>query len=137
MELNWSNSYDGAFQQEPVRTVNYQPTTNTPTQTQTTQQLMPNVYQPNIPEEPYIEHFTQEGDNSLKKYIELFVIIVLVYFILSLDSVKDTIGRIITCINVQEDGSICKLGFVCYGIVLGICVCGLTYIIDNYITINF
>lgn len=140
MELNWGNNYDNAFQQEPVRNNNYQPIPTqhqSQLQSQSTQQLMPNVYQPNIPEEEIIEHFTQENEDTMKKYIEMFVIICIVYFILSLDSVKDSIGKILTCINTREDGSISKWGYFAYSVVLSAIVCGVFYLVDNYVSLNF
>lgn len=108
----------------------------------TQQQLMPNVYQPNISNllsEDELEHFEEEGyqEFDYKTYITLFILIVVIYFILSLDTVKNQIGKIITCINLQEDGTVSKCGFFCYGAFMSLIVVALFVIIDRYVSFKF
>lgn len=57
---------------------------------------------------------------DVKFYIKAMVILLIIYFILSLDPIKNTFGKILTPINVLPDGSISYLGYFLYGLVLSL-----------------
>ena len=83
-----------------------------------------NYNQPINYEQPLIEY---------KKYIVMFVLIIVIYFILSLNPVKNAFGMIFTCINQDENGYVSYSGFLTYGIVLGLIVCVCNYLADRFL----
>lgn len=85
-------------------------------------------------EEPEIEY---KEPFDYKKYLTVFLIIFIIYFIFSLDPIKNQIGLLFSCINPQEDGTVSKSGFACYGFIIAL-LCTLTYIaVDKYIVFKF
>ena len=57
---------------------------------------------------------------DIKYYIKAMIILLIIYFILSLDPVKNTIGKILTPINLLPDGTISYLGYFLYGLLLSL-----------------
>ena len=57
---------------------------------------------------------------DVKYYIKAMIILLIIYFILSLDPVKNTIGKILTPINLLPDGTISYLGYFLYGLLLSL-----------------
>lgn len=94
------------------------------------------TYNPTIPI-PSNDDYEYESEFEYKKYITMFILILIIYFIFSLDAVKNQIGLLFTCINVKEDGTISKWGYLTYGLILSIIIVGLNILIDNFITIKF
>lgn len=85
----------------------------------------PNSYnQPINYEQPLIEY---------KKYIVMFVLIVVIYFILSLNPVKNAFGMILTCINPDDNGYVSYGGYLAYGVVIGLIVCICNYLVDRFL----
>lgn len=85
----------------------------------------PNSYnQPINYEQPLIEY---------KKYIVMFVLIVIIYFILSLNPVKNAFGMILTCINPDDNGYVSYGGYLAYGVVIGLIVCICNYLVDRFL----
>lgn len=135
MIMEWENSFTD-FSRGPSQ--QYNVPVQREAQRPDPQQLMPNVYQPTIPQQQQEEEFYYEEPTiNYKQYIALFVLILIVYFILSLDPVKNAIGQVLTCINLREDGTISKVGYFVYGILLSLIVVGTKYLMDNYISFNF
>ena len=84
-----------------------------------------NYNQPNYDyEQPLIEY---------KKYIVMFVLIVIIYFILSLNPVKNAFGMILTCINPDDNGYVSYGGYLAYGVVIGLIVCICNYLVDRFL----
>lgn len=84
-----------------------------------------NYNQPNYDyEQPLIEY---------KKYIVMFVLIVIIYFILSLNPVKNAFGMILTCINPDDNGYVSYGGYFAYGVVIGLIVCICNYLVDRFL----
>ena len=94
------------------------------------------TYNPNIPIQQE-DYEYEENEFDFKKYLTMFLLILIVYFIFSLDGVKNQIGLILTCINLQEDGTISKLGYFSYGLLLAFIIVGLNILIDKFIIIKF
>ena len=68
-----------------------------------------------------------------KKYIVVFVLIVIIYFILSLNPVKNAFGMILTCINPDDNGYVSYGGYLAYGVVIGLIVCICNYLVDRFL----
>ena len=84
-----------------------------------------NYNQPNYDyEQPLIEY---------KKYIVMFVLIVIIYFILSLNPIKNAFGMILTCINPDDNGYVSYGGYLAYGVVIGLIVCICNYLVDRFL----
>lgn len=130
MELNWNNQvYQDQYQQPPIQN-----------QQQQLQQQMPNVYQSNVNNlinEYDIEKSLDNNKPSIKKYIVLFVLIVIVYFIFSLDAIKNSIGMILTCINPQENGLVKPIGFLSYGILISFIIVFILFLLERYNIVNY
>lgn len=137
--MEWENSFDNYSPNlQPVQQYKPIPQQQPPQgPNQTTEQLMPNVYKPIMINEDEIEEFSEVNTFEYKKYITMFVLILLVYFILSLEGVKEQIGKIFSIINPREDGSISKWGFLVYGSILSLIVVGSYILIDRYVDIKF
>ena len=115
---------------QPQQQPQYRQPPQQPTFSQTT-------YNPNPPiqQDDYI--YDDDEGFDFKKYITMFLLILIVYFIFSLDGVKNQIGLILTCINLKEDGTISKLGYFSYGLLLSFIIVGLNILIDKFIIIKF
>ena len=57
---------------------------------------------------------------DVKYYIKAMIILIIIYFILSLDPVKNTIGKVLTPINLLPDGTISYFGYFLYGLLLSL-----------------
>ncbi len=95
------------------------------------------TYNPNIPIQQDEYDYNDEYNFDIKKYITMFLLIFIIYFIFSLDGVKNQIGLLITCINVKEDGTISKWGYFSYGLLLSVIIVGLNILIDKFIVVKF
>ena len=69
---------------------------------------------------------------DVKYYIKAMIILIIIYFILSLDPVKNTIGKILTPINVLPDGTISYLGYFLYGLLLSLIFGFIMMILDYF-----
>lgn len=147
MELNWDSNFNDSqmiqrnqMQQQQYNLNNHPMdnqynnsnySTNPNYSTNTYQSNIPNNYQTNQNisydyEQPLIEY---------KKYIVMFVLIVIIYFILSLNPVKNAFGMILTCINPDDNGYVSYGGYLAYGIVIGLIVCICNYLVDRFFII--
>ena len=139
MELNWDSNFNDSQmmqrnqQQQYNQPNNYQ--MNNQYNNSSNTNYSTNTYQSNIPyqtnqninydyEQPLIEY---------KKYIVMFVLIVIIYFILSLNPVKNAFGMILTCINPDDNGYVSYGGYLAYGIVIGLIVCICNYLVDRFL----
>lgn len=141
MELNWDSNFNDSqmIQRNQMQQQQYNHqmdnqynnsnySSNPNYSTNTYQSNIPNNYQTNQNisydyEQPLIEY---------KKYIVMFVLIVIIYFILSLNPVKNAFGMILTCINPDDNGFVSYGGYLCYGIVIGLIVCICNYLVDRF-----
>ena len=142
MELNWDSNFNDSQmmqrnqpqQQQYNQLNNYQMdnqynNSNYPNNNYQTNNYPNNTYQTNNQsnydyEQPLIEY---------KKYIVMFVLIVIIYFILSLNPVKNAFGMILTCINPDDNGYVSYGGYLGYGIVIGLIVCICNYLVDRFL----
>ena len=63
----------------------------------------------------------------------MFVLIVIIYFILSLNPIKNAFGMILTCINPDDNGYVSYGGYLAYGVVIGLIVCICNYLVDRFL----
>ena len=142
MDLNWDNNFTDSQmiqrnqqqqqynnnqfnQMDNQYNPNYQSNDYQNNYNQPTNYNQPNSYnQPINYEQPLIEY---------KKYIVMFVLIVIIYFILSLNPVKNAFGMILTCINPDDNGYVSYGGYLAYGVVIGLIVCICNYLVDRFL----
>lgn len=131
MNLNWDDYQEPLQQMQPVQQPLQQPLQ------QPIPQLpqQPPIYHPSqFPqEEPQQQYELIRKEMDLKEYLTIFILIVIIYFILSLDEVKRQISKVLTCINPDIYGTVSMSGFICYGIVLAALVVASKYVIDKYL----
>lgn len=147
MELNWdSNFNDSQMIQRNQMQQQYNQLNNHPMDNQynnSNYSSNPNTYQTNnYPNNTYQSNNYQTNQNisydyeqpliEYKKYIVMFVLIVIIYFILSLNPVKNAFGMILTCINPDDNGYVSYGGYLAYGIVIGLIVCICNYLVDRF-----
>lgn len=137
MELNWDSNFNDSQmmqrnqpqQQQYNQLNNYQMDNQYNNSNYPNNNYQTNNYQINNQsnydyEQPLIEY---------KKYIVMFVLIVIIYFILSLNPVKNAFGMILTCINPDDNGFVSYGGYLAYGIVIGLIVCICNYLVDRFL----
>ena len=137
MDLNWDNNFTDS---QMIQRNHQQQQYNNNQFNQ-----MDNQYNPNYRSNDYQNNYNQPINYNqqnydyeqplieYKKYIVMFVLIVVIYFILSLNPVKNAFGMIFTCINQDENGYVSYSGFLTYGIVLGLIVCVCNYLADRFL----
>ena len=142
MELNWDSNFNDSqmiqrnqMQQQQYNLNNHQ----VDNQYNNSNYLSnPNTYQTNnYPNNNYqsnqnINYDYEQPLIEYKKYIVMFVLIVIIYFILSLNPVKNAFGMILTCINPDDNGYVSYGGYLAYGIVIGLIVCICNYLVDRF-----
>src|SRR5574344_1093385 len=130
MDLNWDNNFTDS--QMIQRNQQHQQYNNN----QFNQ--MDSQYNPNYRSNDYQTNYNQPNNYKqplieYKKYIVMFVLIVVIYFILSLNPVKNAFGMIFTCINQDENGYVSYGGYLAYGVVIGLIVCICNYLVDRFL----
>lgn len=137
MDLNWDNNFtDSQMIQRNQQQQQYN-------NNQFNQ--MDNQYNPNYRSNDYQTNYNQPNNYNqsnydyeqplieYKKYIVMFVLIVIIYFILSLNPVKNAFGMILTCINPDDNGYVSYGGYLAYGVVIGLIVCICNYLVDRFL----
>ena len=131
MDLNWDNNFtDSQMIQRNQQRQQYN-------NNQFNQ--MDNQYNPNYRSNDYQNNYNQPNYDyeqpliEYKKYIVMFVLIVIIYFILSLNPVKNAFGMILTCINPDDNGYVSYGGYLAYGVVIGLIVCICNYLVDRFL----
>ena len=138
MDLNWDNNFtDSQMIQRNQQQQQYN-------NNQFNQ--MDNQYNPNYRSNDYQNNYNQSINYNqpnnydyeqplieYKKYIVMFVLIVIIYFILSLNPVKNAFGMILTCINPDDNGYVSYGGYLAYGVVIGLIVCICNYLVDRFL----
>lgn len=132
MDLNWDNNFtDSQMIQRNQQQQQYN-------NNQFNQ--MDNQYNPNYRSNEYRNNYNQPNNYDYeqplieyKKYIVMFVLIVIIYFILSLNPIKNAFGMILTCINPDDNGYISYGGYLAYGVVIGLIVCICNYLVDRFL----
>lgn len=144
MDLNWDSNFNDS--QMIQRNQQYNQLNNNQMDNQynnSNYSSNPNTYQTNnYPNNNYQSNY-QTNQNirydyeqpliEYKKYIVMFVLIVIIYFILSLNPVKNAFGMILTCINPDDNGYVSYGGYLAYGIVIGLIVCICNYLVDRFL----
>lgn len=138
MDLNWDNNFtDSQMIQRNQQQQQYNNNQFNP---------MDNQYNPNYRSNEYRNNYNQSINYNqpnnydyeqplieYKKYIVMFVLIVIIYFILSLNPIKNAFGMILTCINPDDNGYVSYGGYLAYGVVIGLIVCICTYLVDRFL----
>ena len=143
MDLNWDSNFNDS--QMIQRNQQYNQLNNNQMDNQynnSNYSSNPNTYQTNnYPNNNYQSNYQTNQNISYdyqplieyKKYIVMFVLIVVIYFILSLNPVKNAFGMILTCINPDDNGYVSYGGYLAYGIVIGLIVCICNYLVDRFL----
>lgn len=138
MDLNWDNNFTDS---QMIQRNQQQQQYNNNQFNQMNNQYNPN-YRSNDYQNNYNQPINYDQPNNYdyeqplieyKKYIVMFVLIVIIYFILSLNPVKNAFGMILTCINPDDNGYISYGGYLAYGVVIGLIVCICNYLVDRFL----
>ena len=112
MDMNWVKPQQGIIQGPP----SYSTSLNQPLPPQQSTVIIDEGQQ-NKEEEIEFGFFDLV---DVKYYIKAMIILLIIYFILSLDPVKNTIGKVLTPINLLPDGTISYFGYFLYGLLLSL-----------------
>ena len=140
--MSWENSFNDynnqAASTDAPQQIQYPNEPQIPYQPMIASTQIQNDHQPSnlVPmlSEDDLEQYIQSP--KYKTYIITLITIIIVYFILSLDVVKSSIGKVLTCINQREDGTVSKTGYFAYGMLLSIICVIVIYMGNKYITID-
>lgn len=69
---------------------------------------------------------------DVKYYIKSMILLIIIYFILSLEPIKSFFGKFLTPINVLPDGTVSYWGFILYGTLLAVIYGFVLMMLDYY-----